>query len=189
MNGRLAALTMGGSLVFAGWPLPATSTAASASTVAAPSDTCSLSHLSVTVPSASASGGTEGMLIAFRNKGSSTCDLQGYPKVVATRPGASFSALATTSTYLGGLNPGVTPPRVSLKPGSIASAVVAAGDTPVPSSSRCVHEHYKTVRISLPGQSGTKALSAKLPREATSLPSCSRVEVTPFQSGLIWFGN
>ena len=129
------------------------------------------------------------MLIAFRNRGATTCDLQGYPRVVATRPRTSSPAFASTSTYIGGLNPGDAPPLVSLKPGSAASVVVAAGDNPRVLSSSCVHERYKTVTVSLPGQPGSKKLSAELPKEATSLPSCSRVEVTPFQGGLIWFGN
>ena len=108
------------------------------------------------------------MLIAFRNSGATTCDLQGYPKVVATRPGASFTAIASTSTYLGGLNPGVLPPLVTLKPGSRASVVVAAGDNPPSVTSPCVHDRYESITVSLPGKPGSKKLSAKLPKEATS---------------------
>jgi hypothetical protein len=129
------------------------------------------------------------MLIAFRNKGAKACDLRGYPIVVATRPGASFPAIGSTNTYLAGLNPGAMPPLVILKPGGRASVVVVAGDNPRSVMSPCVHERYKSVTVSLPGQSGSKKLSAELPKEATSLPSCSNVEVTPFQSGLTWFGN
>jgi hypothetical protein len=151
---------------------------------------CSLNRLSVTVPSASAAGGTEGMLIAFRNVSPNTCQLHGYPEVVAARRGASFTAIASASTYLGGLLPGGAPPLVTLRPGSTASVVVAAGDNPRSStSSPCVHERYKSVTVWLPGLPDSKKLSARLPREATSLPSCSSVEVTPFQKGLTWFAH
>jgi hypothetical protein len=186
MNQRLAVLTLGTSLFLAGCLVG--NPAASASARAIRTQTCSFTRLSITVASASAAGGAEGMLIAFRNKGATTCVLQGYPKVVAIRSGASSLATASSNTYLGGLAPGTEPPLVRLKRGSTASVVVAAGDNPRVLTSPCVHERYKTITVSLPGQSGSKKLSAELPKEATNLPSCSRVEVTPFQSGLTWFG-
>ena len=83
-------LTLGAALIFAASLVQSDSSRASASVEGTQPSTCSLNQLSVTVPSASAAGGAEGMLIAFRNSGATTCDLQGYPKVVATRPGASF---------------------------------------------------------------------------------------------------
>jgi hypothetical protein len=188
MTQRLGVLTLGASLVFAGSLLQLSSSAASAAR-AIQARTCSITRLSITVASASAAGGTEGMLIAFRNKSATTCVLQGYPKVVATRSETSSLAIPSLNTYLGGLDPGLEPPLVRLEPGRTASVVVAAGDNPRVLSSPCVNERYKAVTVSLPGQSGSKKLSAELPREATSLPSCSRVDVTPFQSGLTWFGN
>jgi hypothetical protein len=129
------------------------------------------------------------MLIAFRNRGLNTCYLQGYPKVVAIRSAQSSTAVGSLSTYLGGLTPDTTPPLVTLKPGSTASVVVSAGDNPVPVTSACEHEHYRFVTVSLPGKPGVKKLSAELPKEGTSLPGCSRVQVTPFQKGVTWFGG
>jgi hypothetical protein len=126
------------------------------------------------------------MLIALRNTGAATCQLQGYPKVVARRPGASSTAISSPSTYLGGLAPNVSPPLISLKRGSSASAVVAAGDNPRVATSPCVHQRYKTVKVSLPDQAGAKSLTAEVPNQATSLPSCSPVEVAPFQKGVTW---
>ena len=187
MRRRLIALTAGAVLVFAGLLVPSDNSRARASESAAPPGNCSLKNLAVTVPSGSAAGGSEGMLIAFRNMGAATCYLQGYPKVIATRNGTSVTAIASPSTYLGGLNPDISPPLVTLNPGTRASVVVAAGDEPPTVTSRCVHRRYKSVTVSLPEEPGSKTLSARLPREATSLPSCTKPEVTPFQSGLTWF--
>jgi hypothetical protein len=189
MNQRLAILAMGATLLFVGCLLPLERFPASASTGAVRSHTCSFARLTVTVASADAAGGIEGMLIAFRNKSAATCVLLGYPKVVATRPGMSSVATASPSTYIGGLQPGALPPLVRLKSGKRASVVVAAGDEPRPVSSPCVHQRYKTVTVSLPSQSGSKRLSAELPKEGTTLPSCSGVVVTPFQTGLTWFSD
>ena len=187
MRRRLIALTAGAVLVFAGLLVASDNSRAGASERATQPGPCSLKNLAVSVPSASAAGGTEGMLIAFRNMGVATCDLQGYPKVTATRHGKSVTAIASSSTYLGGLNPYVSPPLVTLNPGTRASVVVAAGDEPPTVASLCVHRRYKSVTVSLPGEPGSKTLSARLPKEATSLPSCTKPEVTPFQSGLTWF--
>jgi Domain of unknown function (DUF4232) len=189
MYQRFVLLKSGAAVIFAGCLLLTRSSVASASAHSIRVETCSLHRLAITVPSGSAAGGSEGMLIAFRNTGGRTCELHGYPKVVATRHGASFSAVPSPSTYLGGLNPGVAPPPVSLKPEQNASVVVEAGDEPDPVSSPCVHQRYASVTVSLPDQHGSKKLSARLPNQATNLPSCSRVLVTPFQSGLKWFGN
>lgn len=188
MNHRSVALTLGLSLTFAACLVrPSSSFAASPSATTTMPDPCSLKQLSITVAAGSAAGGSEGMLVAFRNRGATICYLQGYPKVVAIRPGASSDAITVTSTYLGGLGPYLTPSLISLKPGSTASVVVAAADHPRIGSSPCERQRYKTVTVSLPGQSGSKRLSADLPREATSLPSCSRIAVTPFQKGAAWF--
>lgn len=187
MKQRLVALIVGATLVFGPCVLTtAISSAASASFKATSANMCSLQRLSVTVASGSVALGTEGMLLAFRNRGAMTCDLKGYPKVVAVRPGASSAAIAVPNTMLGGLAPNVTPALISLKPGSSASVVVAGTDNQPNRSSPCVRQRYKTVMVSLPGQTGSKKLSAELPREGTTLPSCSHVQVTPFVEGVAW---
>ena len=187
MKQWFVALTMGTTLVFGVCVLTTgISPATSASIRATSSNGCTLQRLSVTVASGSVTLGTEGMLVAFRNEGATTCDLIGYPKVVAVRPGASSAAIEVPNTMLGGLAPNVTPTLISLKPGTSASVVVAGTDNPQSRSSQCVHELYKTVMVSLPGQTGSKKLSAELPREVTTLPSCSHVQVTPFVAGVAW---
>jgi hypothetical protein len=188
MNHRFVVLMLGASFIFAACLLPSTnSSAALPSANGTLPNTCTLKQLSVSVASGGAAGGTEGMLIAFRNKGATTCYLQGYPKVVAARRGASLTATPSTNTYLAGLvPPNATPPLISLRPGNSASVAVVAGDEPPGRSSRCVHQRFKTVTVSLPSHTGSRKLSADLPRQATSLPSCSRVEVTPFVKGVTW---
>lgn len=187
MNHRFATLALGASFVFGGALLTSCgSSAASPSAKATTADTCSLQRLSVTATAGAAAAGTEGMLLAFRNKGARTCNLQGYPEVVAVRPGASSTAKESESASGGGLAPGEVPSLISLKPGGFASVTVTAGDEPRVVSSPCVHQRYQTVVVSLPGQAGSETLSADLPEEATSLPSCSRVAVTPFLRGVTW---
>jgi hypothetical protein len=147
---------------------------------------CSLKNLSVYVASGSAAGGSEGMLIAFRNKGRRACLLQGHPRIVAKRPGVSTVAVPKENTYLGGwVEQGTQPPPVELAPHELASAIVASGDEPFKDSS-CVHHRYRSVVVSLPGSTVSQQLTAALPREATTLPSCSAVQVTPFLRGLTW---
>jgi hypothetical protein len=159
------------------------------SSAAAPSGpvSCSLKHLSVFVASGAGAGGSEGMLVAFRNNGSAACVLSGYPRVVAKRPGASVTALPKENTYLGGwMEQGSQPPTVELQSHRSASVVIAADDNPASASSRCAHQRYQSVVVSLPGSAVSKRLSAALPNQATTLPSCSAVVVTPFVSGLSW---
>ena len=111
-------------------------------------------------------GAWKGMLIAFRNKSAATCVLQGYPKVVATRPGMSSVATASPSTYIGGLQPGALPPLVRLKSGNESLGRSRSRRRAArPVSSPCVHQRYKTVTVSLPSQSGSKRLSASFQRK------------------------
>jgi hypothetical protein len=127
------------------------------------------------------------MLIAFRNKGPTACVLIGYPHVVAKRAGASVAALPKENTYLGGwMEQGSQPPPVDLQPHQVASVVVMANDNSAGVSSRCYHQRFKDVVVSVPGSTVSKRLSAALPNQATTLPSCSAVAVTPFVSGMWW---
>ena len=103
MRQGFAILSLAAALV-CGTCLLTSSTASAGSASPTAAATCSLERLSVTVASGGAAGGSEGML-AFRNKGTSTCNLQGYPKVVATRRGSSSTAKASANSYLGDWHP------------------------------------------------------------------------------------
>jgi Protein of unknown function (DUF4232) len=148
---------------------------------------CSLRNLSVSVVGGSAASNQEAMLLRFRNKGRSSCALYGYPKVVAVRPGLFSTAKDRLNIYNGGWT-GTQPPLIVLQRDQSASAVVSgASATLEGQSTACYHQRYKTVRVSVPGSSGSATFSAALPKEGLYLPSCAGVLVTPFAPGVGWF--
>jgi hypothetical protein len=148
---------------------------------------CSLRHLSVTVVGGSAASNQEAMLLRFRNEGPGACTLDGYPQVVAVRPGRSSTASERLNIYNGGWT-GSQPPVVMLQSHQSASAVVGGGAIPRQGvSTACYHQRYKSVQVSIPGSRGVVNLKALLPKEGMYLPSCAGVAVTPFAPGVGWF--
>lgn len=181
-------IAMGFFLVPFAWSVQAggASTNSSHTGSAIPS-TCSLRSLSVTVVGGSAASNQEAMLLRFRNKGLTSCALYGYPRVVAVRSGVVSSATDRVNIYNGGWT-GTQLPLVLLQRGQSASAVVGGASVTLEGQSTgCYHQQYKTVRVSVPGSTGTVTFSAALPTEGSYLPSCAGVWVTPFARGVGWF--
>lgn len=190
MPGRgLFALAVGSLLMTLGWvsqsgPVSATSSQSKETTA----PRCVLENLSVTAVRGSAASNQEAILLRFRNSGRTACTLNGYPKVVALRPGASLTAKDRLSIYNGGVT-GNQVPVVVLQPGQSASAVVGGTSTTLEGqSTACYRQPYKTMHVSIPGSEGSVTLSAHLPREGPLyLPSCAGVLATPFVAGVGWF--
>lgn len=90
--------------------------------------------------------------------------------------------------YLGGIESGSAPPIVQLDPGQSASDDVEGEATPAPSmSSACYQNRFSTLEVVPPGSTNGITLSAALPQEGTTLPSCGGfVAVTPFIPGVQW---
>ncbi|HEX4175618.1 MAG TPA: DUF4232 domain-containing protein [Acidimicrobiales bacterium] len=162
--------------------------AASPRTNAASAPRCSLRNVSVTVAGGSAASNQEAMLLRFRNRGRTACSLDGYPKIIAVRPGNSSTAADRLNIYNGGWT-GSQPPVVELEPGQSASAVVGGGAIAREGGGNraCYHQRYKSVQVSIAASRGVVTLSALLPKEGMYLPSCAGVAVTPFAPGVGWF--
>jgi hypothetical protein len=89
---------------------------------------CVLRNLSITVVGGSAVSNQEAILLRFRNAGRTGYTLNGYPKVVALRPGASSTTRHRLNIYNGGWTRNQVP-VVVLQPGQSASAVVGGAST------------------------------------------------------------
>ncbi len=186
---RLTALALGILLIPLGWvtqTAPVSASSPQSNKASAPR--CVLRNLSVTVVGGSAASNQEAILLRFRNTGRTGCTLNGYPKVVALRPGASSTAKDRMNIYNGGWT-GDQVPVVVLQPGQSASAVVGGASTTLEGqSTACYHQSYRTVRVSVPGSGSSVTLSAHLPKEGPLyLPSCAGVLTTPFVPGVGWF--
>ena len=92
---------------------------------AAGSTECRINQLDVSITGGDAGVGHRSTVIVFRNTGSATCVLQGYPGVAALDGSGHQVAQAkrTLNGYLGGLRAG-NPPVVRLDAGASASAMV-----------------------------------------------------------------
>jgi D-serine deaminase-like pyridoxal phosphate-dependent protein len=118
---RTAALAVatlaGGAALFAAVPSPA-----HAATAAAP--TCRGTALAVTATQPQGAAGHGNLVLRFRNTGSASCRLHGYPGLDALRANGHLLAAAqrTVSGFTGGSTHGV--PTVVLRPGHYASADV-----------------------------------------------------------------
>jgi hypothetical protein len=149
--------------------------------------TCSLGSLAVTVAGGSAASNQEALLLRFRNTGRTACSLFGFPKVAAVRPGANATAKDRLSIYNGGWT-GNVPPRVLLRRGQSASAVIGGAGVPAEGvSTACYHQPFKSFRVSIAAEKGSLRFSALLPKEGLYLPSCAGVWVTLFAPGVAWF--
>jgi len=144
---------------------------------------CSVEHLSVSVaPLPEADRPSKGMIIVVQHKGSGTCVVDGYPRVVVKRPGASVTA-GRLATFIGGFfEKGTPPPPVVLQHHQSAHVFVEA-DLSGPATPGCVRERYRTVVVSLPGSAASKRLSATSWPEPAMLPRCTGIAVTPFLKG------
>ncbi|TNH26830.1 DUF4232 domain-containing protein [Micromonospora orduensis] len=89
---------------------------------------CTTANLTVTLGSPDAASGHRSVAVVFRNSGSTSCRLTGYPGVDALGGDGRTLAHAerTPRGYLGGAARGARPPTVTLRPGGVASALVEA---------------------------------------------------------------
>lgn len=117
-------------------PSPTASPPSPAGTVAArpPGTTdstpgrCTTANLTVTLGSQDSASGHRSVAVVFRNSGSTTCRLTGYPGVdgVGGDGRTLVHAERTPRGYLGGIAQGARPSAVTLRPGGVASALVEA---------------------------------------------------------------
>jgi Domain of unknown function (DUF4232) len=116
--------------------------------------------------------------IGFINTTHSTCRLTGWPRVVAVTAGGATSTARRIRATMFGPSPklkGV--PKVILRPGERADAVVAGSDNPGPGMTRCPPA-FRYLRVTPPENSRSELVSAWLPGLAAYFPACSPIYVT-----------
>lgn|SRR6266487_2384279 len=100
----------------------------SSSAVSSTPAECTVAHLSINLGGGDAGSGHRSAALMFRNTGSVTCRLHGYPGVAALNAHGTQiqQARRTPSGYLGGLKQGASAPIVDIAPGQSASALLEA---------------------------------------------------------------
>jgi Protein of unknown function (DUF4232) len=117
-----------------------------------------------------------GGALLFWNRGTTACELSGYPAIRALggTAGGGVSVQHTPRGYVGGLLSGNdTPPQVLLSPGGVASAILE-GTTRVRGASGCAT--YRGVLVGVPGAAATTTL-------AVEASTCRRLQIHPVVSG------
>lgn len=162
----------------------ATSTGAAAassapSTRPASTQECAGSQIAITLTHTGALGGQAGGYLTFTNKGTSDCQIAGWPSVTGvTKSGASATLEHARSTMFGAWQYSSPEPVVNLAPGESAYAVVAADDNPAGSASSCPAP-YAELRVAAPGSPAATTMSAWLPGANSYLPTCASVAGKP----------
>jgi hypothetical protein len=158
-------------------PQPAKSPSAPATSPAG-TDACTSAQLQVSLTHTGALGGQAGGYLRFTNDSSTTCQIEGWPAVIAlTAAGKATTLKHAQSTMYGAWHVPAPLPVMTLQPGDSAYAVVAADDQPVDAAS--CPAPYVRLRISPPGGSGSVVISAWLSGAGTDLPACAAVNGSP----------
>lgn len=125
--------------------------------------------------------GLEGMgqwssLITVDNAGPGPCIVSGYPGVVAGVVGSANTADAVTSPRgsSGGLPAGASIPRIVLRKGEVATAIMEGTDIPIGNATTC--PSYSSLTVTLAGARGAVTVDQKI-------ESCSGLAVHPFVVG------
>jgi hypothetical protein len=151
-------------------PAPATSPAGA--------DACTSTQLQVRLTHTGALGGQAGGYLSFTNDSTTTCQIEGWPAVIAlTAAGKATTLKHAQSTMYGAWHVPAPLPVMKLQPGDSAYAVVAADDQPAGAAS--CPAPYVRLRVSPPGSSGSVVISAWLPGAGTDLPACTAVNGSP----------
>ena len=117
---------------------------------------CNSSQISVSVGRAGAGLGHIGAPLLFRNTGSTTCVLTGYPGVALVKPSGTTEVQAsrTLQGYLGGLaSTSTAPPVIRVRPGQTISALLEGDDNPANGTGVC--PDYQALLVTPPNQTVT----------------------------------
>lgn len=162
----------------------ASATATPASNPASPSPatspaslrTCPASQLTIKLIYGGPAAGTIGGVIGFANHGSTRCQLTGWPTLAAAGPARRENSEHTLSVFAG---PTLTrPPVVTIKPGALAVAVLAAGDHPGPGTAKCSLPFHRLL-VAPPGSTRATTVSAWIPNFDAYLPACTPIRISP----------
>jgi len=140
---------------------------------------CVTSQLKISIIDTGALAGQAGGYLKFTNDSRTPCRMSGWPVVIALTAAGRASRLRNLqSTMFGAWHYTSPPPRITLRPGDSAYAVVAADDQPAGVSSRCPAP-YVRLQVSPPGDSGNVTISAWLPGAGSYLPACTSADGSP----------
>jgi Protein of unknown function (DUF4232) len=159
----------------------ATSSAATTMSPSSPSavGACVTAQLKISLTNTGALAGQAGGYLKFTNDGGTPCRMTGWPAVIGlTATGQATRLRHMQSSMFGAWHYTAPPPVVTLQPGDSAYAIVAAGNKPAGSNTRCPAP-YARLRVSPPGDSGNVTISAWLPGAVSYLPSCTSANGSP----------
>ncbi len=114
-------------------------------------------------------------LLHFTNTSSHPCTTQGYPGVAVLNAAGQqqYQATREPAGYFGGLQPGQSPPLVSLSPGHEATAILEVSDD-YPNGNFC--PSAPALLVTMPGDT----TSRKVP---TKISDCGTAAINPVLSG------
>ena len=136
---------------------------------------CDIGDLKISTATSDAAAGHWGLILLFANTSSSTCHLQGYPGVAGLDGSGKqvTQARRTRSGYMGG-DSSASPLRISILPGSTASALVEGTNVPEGNTTKC--PSYQGLLVTPPDETHSVHLSA-------SANGCSGLEIHPVVLG------
>jgi hypothetical protein len=138
--------------------------------------TCPASQLTIKLIYGGPAAGTIGGVIGFSNHSSTRCQLAGWPTLAAAGPARRVTSEHTLSVFAG---PTLTrPPVVTIKPGTLAVAVLAGSDHPGPGSAKCPPPYHRLL-VAPPGSTRATAISAWIPNFDAYLPACTPIRISP----------
>jgi hypothetical protein len=154
------------------------SVSASSTTTVSPvplTPNCVFSQLSVTA-SGNSGAGHIGLVLVFKNLGTRTCKLMGYPGVAGLDAAGNqvIQATRTLNGFMRVLPAGQSPPVVTLATGQSASAFVEGTDVPTGTATSC--PTYPKLLVTPPNT--TQSVTIAMP-----MPGCSPVQVHPVVPG------
>jgi hypothetical protein len=135
-----------------------------------PAIDCRLSELSVAPGQSQGAAGSITVPILFKNIGTRTCVLQGYPGVAGLNAANQqvTQAVRTPFTHVG------PPSPISIAPGQTASAPVQGSDVPVGTATTCTS--YPKLLVTPPNETHSQQVNV-------SLPGCNGLRVGPVVAG------
>jgi hypothetical protein len=163
-----------------------TTTALTTTTVPSGPSACTSSQLAVSLDQPGAGLGHVGVTILFRNTGTVSCVLEGYPGVALLDQAGRQAAQATRTPtgYLGGLLDNTsTPPILTVAPGATASALLESTDVPTGNATSC--PSYQSFLVTPPNL--RVSVTLRLPSHGadalSALPGCSPPQIHPVVAG------
>ncbi len=173
---------------------PSSARAAPAAPATAQAKPCTPADLSISAGHSGAATGHIALTLTFKNTGSASCYVQGYPMVTAVLAHGELKAAQTSTGYAFPELPGNRPPRVTLKPNASAIAILewedvtgvanAAGadehgGASAPSATNCAAGGATTLLVTAPGAPGAPSAAPPTRLAGAATDVCAHFEVHP----------